>query len=430
MKKITIFLSFVFIAFLSNAQLKITFEDAEIGTAGGAVPVWSAGTVDVAANAYTTGNASAKVLHVQNNDYLGIYFNNVVLPANAATVYSKLRVKYLIIGGDDKDYPSLKIYSSPNNWTMSDAEKIGELGWSSLWGAAEIGVWKTVEFSFSAALINPTPAGNLILCLTKSKTEYLIDDIELVAYTPDAPVVTVANFEDKNTGDAVSYVNYWSRTEAAGGTCVVDVNPESSTVNTKSLKITPNNYNGVVALNVNLPAGKTLKNYDKLIFDVYTLSSMYAQIRITAEDSIIYKTPSGYPAVGAVATWITKEIDLTVPDFPATTSKSLPDLNSFLLRIGYTSNNSIVYYLDNIKLRQITASNSNINADNVLIYTRVGDVLNFKNEITTLNIIDLNGKQLLKFTDVNSINLNGLHKGVYILRAEIKGEKFILKIIK
>ena len=150
---------------LANAQtpVKITFEDETIGTTGGVTSVWNAGTVEVIANTYTTGNTSAKALRVVKASYMGLYFNNVAIPAGAETQYSILRVKYLVVGGTDVDYSSLEVYSSPNNYTMGETEKIATIGWSGLWGAAEPGVWKTVEFMFSNSLIKPVPAGNLIL---------------------------------------------------------------------------------------------------------------------------------------------------------------------------------------------------------------------------------------------------------------------------
>ena len=108
--------------------MKITFESDAVGSTGGATAVWSAGSVDVVANTYTTGNSSAQALHVLNTGYLGVYFANIPLPAGAETMYSKIKVKYLVIGGTDTTYPSLEIFSSPNSYTMGDPEKFGVVG--------------------------------------------------------------------------------------------------------------------------------------------------------------------------------------------------------------------------------------------------------------------------------------------------------------
>lgn len=70
MKKITFLLSILGLSMAMSAQTKITFEDAVIGSSGGATAMWSAGSLDVVANTYTTGNPSAKALHVLNANYL------------------------------------------------------------------------------------------------------------------------------------------------------------------------------------------------------------------------------------------------------------------------------------------------------------------------------------------------------------------------
>ena len=53
--------------------------------------------------------------YVNNTGYLPVFFSNIAVPAGAEALYSKIRVKYLIIGGTDTDYPSLEIFSSPNS---------------------------------------------------------------------------------------------------------------------------------------------------------------------------------------------------------------------------------------------------------------------------------------------------------------------------
>src|SRR5674476_713596 len=97
--EIILFLTAFGLSMALSAQTKITFEDAEIASTGGAIAMWGGGSVDVVANTYTTGNASANALHVLNTNYLPIYFENVAIPAGAETVLSKIKVKFLIIGG-------------------------------------------------------------------------------------------------------------------------------------------------------------------------------------------------------------------------------------------------------------------------------------------------------------------------------------------
>lgn len=189
MKKITL-LVFVLGLGMTMAAQTVDFESATIGTTGGTTVGWG-GTVDVMANPVTTGNTSTKVLHANSTNYMPIYFGNVALPAGAETLYSTLRFKILVVGGGDVNYPTFNILSSPDAWAFGSTPapyKIAAIGYANLWGTAEIGVWKTVEFTLSSSLLKPIPEGHLVLNLSKGSSatancEYLIDDVELISAT-------------------------------------------------------------------------------------------------------------------------------------------------------------------------------------------------------------------------------------------------------
>ena len=191
----------------------------------------------------------------------------------------------------------------------------------------------------------------LVLKLAKNKCEYLIDDVELVP-SPlyNSNILTLANFETNNVGDAIPYYKYWSTSGSASGTCVVAADPLS--VSTKALCITPTDYNGTAAFSVTLPTGKTLANYDRLYFDMYYNNSagLNAQPYIYADATLIYQVTTGYPLQGTSGVWNTKDYELT----------GMPASNAFLLKIGYTSDNSIAYYLDNIKLHDIASTTTEV----------------------------------------------------------------------
>lgn len=415
MRKITFLLAFVGLAMFSFGQTKITFESDAVGTSGGASAVWDGGTVGVIANAYTTGNPSTKVLHVQNNGYLGVHFSNVSIPASAQTVYSKLKVKYLIIGGTDTDYPSLEIYSAPNNYTMGDTEKIGTLDWPSLWGAAELGVWKTIEFTFASATLNPIPAGNLILRLVKSNTEYLIDDIELVPVPEPGSIFTVNDFES-NTINEVLNMRRWSPTDASA---TVEANPTEPS--NKSVHIISTNWDSGLKLNVVLPAGKVLADYDRLTFDIYLnnisgTDQAYKNMQAWVDGTKVIETLSA----GIANAWEAKSYPLA----------SLAGANSFELDLGL-STPAGNYYLDNIKLylKDLETGFENLNG-NALMYSRNGNTLNFNQNIDNLVVYDVQGRNVISTKNVSDINMSKLSNGVYILKSEISGVKYITKIIR
>ena len=416
MKKLTLF----FIAFLSvyslSAQVKITFEDESIGSSGGVTPVWSGGTCDVAANTYTTGNSSSKVLHVQNNGYLGLYFSNVPLPANAITAYSKIRFKILIVGGSDVNYPTLEIFSAPNSWTMGATEKIGSLSWSQLWGNAELEVWKTIEFNLSDALLNPTPAGSLILKLSKSNTEYLIDDVELVALpTTTNGYFIVNDFETASINDVLT-MKRWA---VADGTATVEANPADNT--NKSAHIVTSNYDAILKQTVALPTGKTLADYEKIMFDIYLVagaSNNYKKMQIYL-DGVKYYEDASYPSQATDATWTTKEYSLT-----ATSA------NSFVVDLGISTNGGN-YYFDNIKLKEKVVSGINSkNDENSFFVYSTQNAFVFNQEVDMYQLYNLQGKLISKGVGKSFIENSNINSGVYILKIVSKENTFLTKVVK
>lgn len=416
MKKITLLFSFVLIAFFSNAQVKITFEDAEIGSAGGAVAVWDAGTVSVVANTYTTGNPSAKALRVVNNDYLAVYFGNVPLPAAAETQYSLLRVKYLVVGGSDVNYPDLEIFSSPNSYTAGETEKIATLGRSALWGDAEIGVWKTVEFTFSTSLIKPVPAGNLILKLVKSSCEYLIDDIELVPVPTSGSIFTVNDFESNTIGDIFN-MKRWNTPD---GTATVAASPTDAA--NKVVHIVTSNWDAILKLSVVLPSGKVLSNYEKLMFDLYTVSGFsnnYKNMNIYIDDTKKYEE-TNYPAQATDNTWTPKSY---------TIDSTWGNQNSFVMDLGISTDNGN-YYMDNIKMQLTTTGVENQLSENPLIIFSSTNAFVFSREVDVYELFDTTGKRVAAGNNAVEISTVNLNKGVYILKARISKDIFTTKLMK
>ena len=318
---------------MAQQPVKITFENDAICTTGGATAMWSGGTVEVIANTFTTGNSSGKVLRVNNTNYVPIHFDNVAFPAGAETMYSILKLKILMVGGTDTNYPTLEIFSSPNNSSAGATEKIGSLGWQSLWGNAEIGVWKTVEFTLATSLIKPIPDGKLVLKLVKSSCEYLLDDIELVPVPAAGNIFTVSDFES-NTLNEVLAMRRYSPTDA---TATVVASPTDA--NNKVVHVVANNWNSAVRFNVALPTGKEMANYENLSFDIYLNN-------IEGSDNG-WKNIEGYigdtkvidrQSQGLANAWETKSYAI----------ENLAGGNAFVFDLGLNTNKGNYFYFDRL----------------------------------------------------------------------------------
>ncbi|MFT3752816.1 MAG: T9SS type A sorting domain-containing protein [Paludibacter sp.] len=426
MKKFELIISLLFLCVYMNAQTKITFED---NTLNGSAIVYG-GNVSVIANPAKTGiNASSYCLDIVNDGFAPVKFPTFAIPTGTAASYPYAKIKFKIAykaynGGSDLDYPQIDLYSSAENPLLDATEKLGTI--SSAWGShtSDSLVWKSAEFTFSTSALSAIPNGTLILKLAKSKCEYLIDDIEVIpspTYNPN--MLTLENFENKVIGDATSYplYKYWSTTSTVG-TATIAADPLSSSGNT--LKITPTDYNGVINLNVTLPTGKTLDMYDRLYFDLYynNANGLYAQPYVYADATVIYQVTSGYPSQGSNTIWNTKDYELT----------GMPTTSNFVLKIGYTSNNSIAYYFDNIKLH-LKESTTNLEyAQNhlPLFISQNGNVYKLNMTVDRIVLTDMNGRRTLQLTHTDHINGSALQKGIYILKA-FKGEsQYTTKIIK
>ena len=415
MRKSLLFFALFCLSLGVSAQqaVKITFEDAEIGSTGGATAMWDGGSVDVQANTYLTGNPSAKVLHVNNTGYLPVFFSNIAVPAGAETLYSKIRVKYLIIGGTDTNYPSLEIFSSPNSSTAGDTEKIGKLDWAGLWGAAEIGVWKTIEFPFSSTLLTPVPAGNLILKLTKSNTEYLIDDVELVL-APTASSVLVVNDFESNAIDEVLAMKRWGATDA---TATVKASPTDA--NNKVVQIVASNWNSYLKQTVVLPAGKVLANYESLSFDIYLndiaeTDNLWKHMEIYVDETKVIDVESQ----GVTNAWETRSYPLS----------ALAGGNSFVLDLGVNTNKGN-YFIDNIKLHAITSGVDNQDINQLSVYSGTNAFI-LSQEVDSYELYNIQGVKVTEGMKVSTINTSNLGNGIYILKARINDELFQTKLLK
>ncbi|HNX12807.1 MAG TPA: T9SS type A sorting domain-containing protein [Paludibacteraceae bacterium] len=415
MKKTLLFISLFCMSLYASAQapVKITFESDAVGSAGGATAVWSAGSVDVVANTYTTGNPSAKALHVLNTGYLGVYFGNIPLPAGAETMYSKIKVKYLIVGGTDKDYPLLEIFSAPNNYTMGDPEKFGEVPWAGLWGTAEIGVWKTVEFAF-ANVTKAVPAGNLILKLSKSNTEYLIDDVELVPSVAPAPVITLADFEANTIGEVLT-MRRWTPTDASA---TVEANP--TVASEKSVHILATNWNSALKLNIALPTGKTIADYETLSFDIYLnnidgTDNVWKNIEVYVDD--VKKIDKQSP--GVANAWEAKSYSL----------EGITSANSLVMDIGLNTNKGN-YYLDNIKITEKASTGISPSAVNPLFVYSASNTFVLNQQVDTYELYNVQGSRISAGRNASSINTTNLGNGIYILKASIGNDKFVTKLLK
>jgi hypothetical protein len=292
---------------------------------------------------------------------------------------------------------------------MGDTEKLGALPWANLWGEAELGIWKTIEFSLSDSEILPIPAGNLILKLVKDDCEYLIDDIELVPATTPPAASAVIDFEDKEIGDTYSIVG-WS---GDAMTATVAANPSGEC---KSLHAVGANWNSYPKFTVTLPEGKTLGDIQKITFDIYfsdvegdqntwkKIDYFFGAVGVafaanaptgTTEENVILNE--------AKATWLHKEFSL-----PATLPDELKALNNFDFAFGINAQNTD-FYLDNINFIAGPFSGLNDAKASSVFFNKNTLYLNNSGNV---QIFDTNGRLIFAKQNVTTHDLSSVSRGV------------------
>ena len=154
----------------------------------------------------------------------------------------------------------------------------------------------------------------------------------------------IEDFQKKVPGDNVKIAAQWG--SERDNTATVAVDPKSG--NEKNLVAvyakTDDDYNSVFALNVNLPEGKTLKDYDQIAFDLYRFEgdSDGKEMYVRAGDDVIKYTEGEYITQGTLSEWTEKAY---------TISASATAGNAFTLYFGIKSNNPN-YAVDNVRLHE------------------------------------------------------------------------------
>lgn len=154
----------------------------------------------------------------------------------------------------------------------------------------------------------------------------------------------IADFENKNIGDTYALKAWYE----ADGNAKVAADPANA--NKKAINVITTNWDAILKLDVTLPSGKTLGDYDSFSFDIYFATNAndenpnYKNMFIYIDGEKKYES-TGYAKQGEVQKWTTREFvlaDLNLSD----TEKAK---TSFTIAFGVSTNKGD-YYIDNVKL--------------------------------------------------------------------------------
>jgi hypothetical protein len=288
---------------------------------------------------------------------------------------------------------------------------------------ADIAVWTTKTFALDDWSLTDLEKAKsefaLAFGLSTNNGDYYVDNFRLKEKgeggggTPGVSSV-FEDFEAAAVEDSYD-MKRWYPEDGSATVSADPANPDE-----KSVHVITSNWDAFLKMNIVLPSGKTLADYETFSFDIYIGANSkdeypnYKNMFVYLDDVKKYEE-SDFPPQADIAAWTTKTFVLD--------NWSLTDLekakSEFTLAFGISTDKGD-YYIDNVKLTEKKGMGINdISSGNALFHS-----IDWT-KATNIQVYSPTG-QLLK-TSVSS--LPALPGGVYIIRAQIEGTPVVTKMI-
>lgn len=225
-------------------------------------------------------------------------------------------------------------------------------------------------------------------------------------------ILLVEDFETKVVGTAYDLFN--TQGNAVSGTATIGLNPTN--LNERAIHVLSTDYDNIVELPITLPEERSISVYEQISFDFYWKDVDYKKMVIYINDTKIHEDDN-YISQASAATWTTKTYDFEIEESSG---------QEVLLRLGISSNAGN-YYLDNIRLKESKLTGVNQLQENPII---IRDNQVHLKELGSVQVLDINGRTVINSSQTQLVDLSTLHSGVYIVKAFIAGNPYVLKHIK
>jgi len=381
------------------------------------------GTATVAAD---PTNASNKVANVVTTNWDAMLKLTVTLPAGKklADYESFAFDMYFPTNANDQNanYKNMFIY-------IDDVKKLEDTAYPK---QAEMLTWTTKTFLLSSLALTAAEGAKttftIAFGISTDKGNYFIDNVKLNGggvVPPPSGIFTI-DFNDKAINEVLA-MKAWYTTD---GTATVKADPTNA--NNKAVNVVTTNWDAFLKLNITLPTGTTLTNYESLLFDIYIGTNAndqnpnYKNMFIYLDDVKKFED-TAYPKQAEVSTWTTKTFSLaTLALTPAELAK-----NTFALAFGLSTDKGN-YFLDNVKLIQKVGPLSVENQTKKNVAMFITDNTLRLNDTTAekIFIYDLKGSLQIADYNTSSVDVSMLPSGIYIATVQVNGIRYINKVIK
>lgn len=376
------------------------------------------GTCTIDAEPNMTENMMARFVGGNYNTLIEV---PVTLPEGKTIAdYETIKFDIYRFSGDDNNKQiAVFIDNAEVKIDGQDIERAPENGW---------GTW---EYSIPASVTS----GNQILIrlgIKNNQANYAIDNIQLKERADLPPVkyddtkngsvtekkLMVNDFQDYRAAGVE--LGSWSREGSSQGNVATAEDPENRSNLVGSFS-GPSDYNTVMEIPVNLPGGKTLKDYDQISFKLYRCSddADNKKMRVQADNYVIhYDKDEGdkqnYPHQAEIGVWTEKTYPIEQNEVG----------NTFKLRLGIESDEPH-YLIDNVMLqeRDVQSGINRVSDAGMSVAVDGNSLIIMAAPEMEVNVYSIDGQLSGTMTGEGSIELK---HGVYIVTAAGKSVKIIL----
>ncbi len=427
-KLLSIFIVFMAMAMNANAQdfVIADFESDEIGKTYDTYWKWGAENTSKATATVVADPAkpSNKVVNYTSIDWNTGFKALVNLPeGKKLSDYTAFSLDIYIVPSENESeegplWKCMDIFLD-NTEVMAGANE-RQAGFST-WTTKQ---YSLSDFTLSADDLNKS-SFTIAFGLNTNCADYYIDNIKLIApKESEGGYLVLEDFEGKSIDDSYAVQTYGEGQAVA--TIIAD--PEDS--NNKVVNLVTSGWDPRVKVDVILPEGKMLGDYDAILADIYFPTnpndewSNFKQFVISIDNEFIYKS-DGYPKLGNIDTWTT----MTYPLSETTITDEQKTKSSFSLEMGVNSNNAN-YHMDNIMLKEKGTGIIQTLSKVVKVIVQNGMLIFGGEEASDVEIYDIKGAPCMTANNVSSIDIAGLSRGIYIVKVKSEGKTYVSKIVK
>ena len=289
--------------------------------------------------------------------------------------------------------------------------------------------WTTKTYSLSTLNLTPEDLAKTSFTIAMGPSDnagnFYFDNIKLIApKTSEGGYLVLENFEGKSINDSYAVQTYGEGQAVA--TIIAD--PEDS--NNKVVNLVTSGWDPRVKVDVILPEGKTLGDYEAILADIYFPTnpndewSNHKQFVISIDANFIYKV-DGYPKLGDMNAWST----MTYPLSETTVTDEQKAKSSFSLEMGVNADNAN-YHMDNIMLKEKgTGLVQNI-VKAIMVAVQNGKLLIQGDNVTKVDVYDSKGMHCTSVKNESTVDISALDKGIYIVKVQTESGTFTNKVIK